>query len=346
MMRASSNPPAVPALDAATCTALLRKHGMAPNATSTIRPLGGGVSNIVFAVENQPRPLIVKQSLPRLRVADDWPAPMERLLTEAEALRLAADLTPDDVPPIAFVDHDLYALAEHRAPLDWRDWKTLLLAGIAAPAVAARLGHVLATWHNATRNRAGLPARLLDPQPYELLRLDPYYRTVARRAPDLAPTIEKYLNALRDGRSCLVHGDFSPKNVLVSPDAQRLWVIDFEVAHYGDPAFDVAFLLSHLVLKSLHRPERASGYDACAASFIRAYQHQVDPGLMPERRYILGHVGCLLLARVRGKSPAEYLDQAQRAWDLGKTLATHPVEALDDLFALRDAAHSSDTGTP
>jgi len=120
-------------------------------------------------------------------------------------------------------------------------------------------------------------------------------------------------------RRCLVHGDYSPKNVLVG--AEGLWVLDFEVAHLGDPAFDVAFMLNHLALKAIHRPDHANRYQACAQSFWRAYQCGVQPGFAGPTSYVLGHLGCLMLARVDGKSPAEYLTIAEQVRSRALALA-------------------------
>jgi aminoglycoside phosphotransferase (APT) family kinase protein len=140
-------------------------------------------------------------------------------------------------------------------------------------------------------------------------------------------------------RLCIVHGDFSPKNVLVGPEPE-LWVIDFEVAHLGDPAFDVAFLLCHLMLKSLHRPELAVGYDRCAVEFASTYQTGARAELAPQWEYVLGHVGCLLLARVEGKSPAEYLTAEERsqAQRFGEILVSGPPPSPFDLAAVRQLA--------
>jgi streptomycin 6-kinase len=149
----------------------------------------------------------------------------------------------------------------------------------------------------------------------------------------------RYVDEMQARRLCIVHGDFSPKNVLVGPEPQ-LWVIDFEVAHLGDPAFDVAFLLCHLMLKSLHRPELAVEYDRCAIEFATTYQMGARAELAPSWEYVLGHVGCLLLARVEGKSPAEYLtaEERSRAQRFGEILVSGPPASPVDLAAVRQLA--------
>jgi 5-methylthioribose kinase len=324
-------------LDDTTCLALVREHGLMTSDDITVHTLTGGVSNAVFAVTDGDRRVVVKQSMERLRVSEEWRAPVERILTEAAALHLAARLTPDRVPRPLFVDPERFVLAIEGAPTSWRDWRSALLDGQAAPTVAADLGNALATWHTATLDGHLLEDRFFDTEAFEQLRIDPYYRTVARRAPEVAKPLTDLIERMSSRRLCLVHGDFSPKNVLSSVDGTGCWVIDFEVAHFGDPSFDLAFLLSHLTLKALHRPGDAGNYDACVRAFCKAYSDAADSVLTPDWSYVLQHVAGLLLARVRGKSPASYLDNAQAsiAWDLGTAILTQRPSSVDDLSHLR-----------
>src|SRR5205823_3904230 len=141
-----------------------------------------------------------------------------------------------------------------------------------------------------------------DPEVFDQLRIDPYYRTVARRQPRLANAVEAFVRRMGATRVCMVHGDYSPKNVLVG---RGIWVIDFEVAHFGDPAFDVAFMLNHLLLKRLHLRGPGDGIENCVRRFWNGYRSSVSKRLLPDLRYVLGHVGCLMVARVDGKSPVE-----------------------------------------
>lgn len=331
-------------LDETSVVDYLAGRGLIDPETATARSLGGGVSNVVLAVEDGTRRLVLKQALPRLRVADEWLAPVDRVITEAVALELAADLTPDSVPPVLDRDAARHTLVLAQAPAEWADWKRRLLAGEVDNATADRLGTLLARWHSLTRDQTGraLPDRLADTKPFELLRVDPYHRTVARRAPEVAPAVLALVEEMADHRDCLVHGDFSPKNVLVGPRS-GCWVIDFEVAHIGDPAFDLGFLLTHLTLKAVHRPAYASLYDGSVTAFVTAYDTHVAPPLRPRWDYVLRHVACLLLARVRGKSPAEYLTPADqgRAWRLGVDLLHDPPDEPDGLIQRRQASAGS-----
>jgi 5-methylthioribose kinase len=158
-----------------------------------------------------------------------------------------------------------------------------------------------------------------------------------RRRPDLAAAIERRIERMQVCRACLVHGDFSPKNVLVPAstasvpaDGDRpLWVVDAEVAHFGDPAFDTGFMLNHLMLKAIHRPDRRDAYRACALAFWTSYEE--SGARRAEEPDTLGHLACLMLSRVHGKSRAEYLDEAGRAaaGRLGQDLLFHTPSTLE-----------------
>lgn len=313
-------------LSAATVGDYLTARGLLePGTPVTARELGGGVSNVVLAVEAGGLRCVVKRSLPRLRVAEEWLAPRERALTEAAALRLAAALTPGAVPDVLDADPDACALVVSLAPDGWRTWKELLLAGHADVTIAGRLGEVLARWHAATfASDPGIGST----EAFDALRVDPYLRTVARRHPDLATPVLAWAERLLSRPRCLVHGDFSPKNVLVGDGG--LWVIDAEVAHRGDPVFDLAFLLSHLLLKTLYRPAAAARYAECGERFWSAYRAGAPGALAPDAADVLSLAGCLLVARVDGKSPAEYLDGAERgrARERGGGLVLDPPGTL------------------
>ncbi len=294
-----------------TVGAWLEERGLVDAGASVeATELEWGVSNVVLAVHAAGLDVVVKQALPRLRVAEEWLAKRERTLTEADALRLAAEIVPGSTPEVLAVDEDACAMAIARAPDGWRNWKELLLAGEADPAVARRLGELLRAWQAATLRDDDLARRFGDIEAFDQLRVDPYHRAVMRRWPSLARPVGAYAEELLATRVCLVHGDFSPKNVLVGPDS--LWVIDFEVAHVGDPVFDPAFMLNHLMLKAIHRPADAAAYRACAEAFVSSYEYGLPWELVPDPELLAGHVGCLMLARVDGKSPAEYLTEPQR----------------------------------
>ena len=309
-------------LSATDVGAYLVRRGLFRDAAGLdVKELTGGVSCAVFAVHGEGQRVVLKQALPRLRVAEEWLVPPERAATEAQALELMTRLAPGSVPPLLDSDPNACALVIDEAPPSWRSWKADLLDGVADPAVGARLGELVALLHAGTAR-----VELGSAEWFEAGRVDPYLRTIQRRHPDLASAIGAYIERLVGTQRCVVHGDYSPKNVLAGNGG--VWVIDWEVAHRGDPAFDIAFMLNHLLLKTIHRPEARPDYEACGEAFVNAYALPVD---LP---YVLGLVGCLMLARVDGKSPAEYLTEAERerARASGMTFLTDPPASLTDTW--------------
>jgi len=308
--------------------------------SATVAELSGGVSNVVLRIRDGDIDLILKQSLPRLRVAEEWLAPQERTITEAEAMVLAANVVDDGVPTIVLSDDSAFVLAMQAAPAEWSDWKTQLMGGHVSSRVAARVGAIIGTVHRVTLDESTLSPLLRATKAFEQLRLQPYYEHAARMKPEWAPLLSELADELRTHRRCLVHGDLSPKNILAptEPASERAWIIDFEVAHLGDPRFDLAFLLTHLTMKAVHLPDQAPDLDNAARTFMDSYAAAAGPELVPDVPGTMRHVGALLLARVHGKSPAEYLTTDGRAH--AERLAAPALEGrlttLEGLFRSRE----------
>lgn len=308
----------------------LHRLGLAGEAHG-VTEITGGVSSIVLSVDIGNEHVVVKQALATLKVRDEWTASRQRAITEGTVLQKIAAVTPEAVPAVLATDPDRFVTVMRRAPDSWKPWRQALFGGQIDNAVGARLGSLLASWQQV---RVDFTASGVDPRPaFQELRIDPFYRTVAQRHPDDAELIGQFADQLEARHDCLVHGDFSPKNILVTADGSPpLWVLDWEVAHNGDPAFDIAFLLCHLLLKSVARPRLFTRIRELAGSFVTAYDQQS----MRSARwtYVFGHVGCLLLARVDGKSPAEYLSDTERAAVrlLGRTLLRHPAATVGEAW--------------
>lgn len=290
---------------------LVQRGLVPPSVRVDVVPLAGGVSNDVVAVTAPGLDAVAKQALGRLRVAEEWLADPARLDTEGRALRLAGRLLPGAVPAVLDLG-DGYLVIE-RAPGSWRTWKDVLFEGTADTGIAEVLGRSLGIWQRETAGDERVALEFGDTTAFEQLRVDPFHRTVAARHPDLAPAIHRTVEVMASSRACLVHGDYTPKNVLVDPDGSGAWVIDWEVAHYGDPTFDAAWTTGHLALKSVHRPASAPDYRAAAEVFLRSWRAELTDDLPLDEAQLVRQTGCLLLARVDGKSPADYLDPAARA---------------------------------
>ena len=209
---------------------------------------------------------MVKQSLEKLRVKDDWRSERSRIFREAEAIQaLSPVLGPETFPQIVYVGHDDYLFVMTAAPAGSATWKEALLEGQVNPGLARQAGSLLARMITASQRDPSFRTAFAERTVFDQLRIDPYYRTTAARHPDVRPLIQKLIDDSWQIRSALVHGDYSPKNMLVQDT--HVFLIDFEVVHWGDPAFDAGFLLNHLFLKAFHQPQFAGPYLSAAREF-------------------------------------------------------------------------------
>ena len=299
--------------------------------------LGGGVSNMVILAETNSGPLVLKQALARLKVKEEWLADPRRTLRESSAIDLIAPhLPPGAVPVILFEDQENCIYCMGAALSDAQDWKVLLLRGEIHAPVAAAIARILGAMIRATWNSAEWNERFGDQTVFGQLRLDPYYNFTASRHPDLSSHFERLIRMCVERRCSLVHGDFSPKNFLVSGDSAM--AIDFEVVHFGDPSFDAAFLLNHLRLKMFYLPQWAAQYADAAITFWSELRNLLPPDTGWFEAATIAHLGGLMLARIDGKSPAEYIvgeDLRNRVRQYARDLMLHPPSAIEEVFACR-----------
>lgn len=302
--------PAPAELDASMALRLLAARGIV-GASAEARVLGGGVSNIVVLVEDGSTRIVVKQSLPQLRVRDRWLADRSRIVREWQAMgELCRVLPLGRLPALQFLDAGKFLYAMEAAGPGTADWKSHLLAGRCDPAIARSAGATLGLMVRETWRDPRFASRFGDQQAFWQLRTDPYYRTIARRHPNISGAVEEWIEECSSRRVAMVHGDWSPKNLLV--DGRDIVCIDFECAHFGDPSYDAGFLLNHLILKSFHRPGSAAAYLDLARSALCWTLAMLPAQALPWfERAAMRHLALLMLARVDGKSPVEYLHRTE-----------------------------------
>ena len=326
-----------PATNPAQLDAALRRLGLLePAATARWTPLTGGVSSDIWRVELADRTVCVKRARPVLAVAAQWHAPVERNESEVGWLELAQKICPGAAPRVIGHLPDLHLFVmEYLEPAQHPVWKHELAAGRVDATFAAQVGTVLGKLHAGTANNAAIAERFATDALFHALRIEPYLDATAQAHADLAPQLEGLAARTVGNRIALVHGDVSPKNLLVGPSGPMF--LDAECAWYGDPAFDVAFCLTHLLLKCMWiRTQRVAllhSFDALTA----AYTERVtwEPVDQLESR-VATLLPALLLARIDGKSPVEYLtDEADR--DFVRTVARDLLARREpQLGAVRD----------
>ena len=316
------------------CRALVAELGLgAPEHVRSVRPLTGGVASDIALVDVAGTQVCIKFALPKLKVAADWHAPVHRNAAEYAWLKFAADLVPESAVKMLGRSETQHGFAmEFVTGDDVFLWKSALLEQAPDRGEARAVGSLLGRIHKASANPSFDRSGFENRDDFRALRIEPYLTYTAERHPGLAPFINAMAEALYDRQTALVHGDASPKNILFRGGNPIL--LDAECATMGDPAFDPAFCLNHLLLKALHLPGARARYLANVSDLWQAYSAHVD---WEARDGLEARVAALLpmlfLARVDGKSPVEYLDA--RAQEIVRVIAapliTNPPETLAEL---------------
>ena len=311
--------------------ALRRMQLVGADEVPRLDALAGGVSSVIALAHTRAGPVCIKRALAKLKVAADWFAPVERNLAEAAWMKVAARVVPAMVPRILGEDAIAMAFAmEYLDSARYPVWKAQLRDGSADVRTAHAVGAGLVAIHNATAGDEAVARTFAHDAGFHAIRLEPYLEAAARAQPECAASLRALVAVTASTRRALVHGDVSPKNILVGPAGPVF--LDAECAWYGDPAFDLAFCLNHLLLKcvwsSRHAALHLASFDALAAAYLA--QVGWEPTAAMEARAARLLPG-LLLARIDGKSPVEYLqsaDDRERVRRFAKAQLADPVARL------------------
>jgi aminoglycoside phosphotransferase (APT) family kinase protein len=294
---------------------LLRQAGLPVDRPLEVAPLSGGVSSDIVRVRlADGTEVCAKRALPKLKVAADWRVPTERNQYEVGWFRKANTVVPGSAPAVLAADAASgIALLAYLSPERYVLWKEELLAGHTDCALARQVAETVGQIHAATMNDAGTARAFATDALFNAIRLDPYLRATAARHPGLAPRILAVVDLVSGTHCALVHGDLSPKNILVERATRNPVILDAECAWYGDPAFDAAFCMNHLVLKAIHLPAQRRALLAEARLFFDAWLAVLPvTARQTMERHVAALLPCLMLARADGKSPVEYLDATEQ----------------------------------
>jgi len=306
-----------------------------PNETPRLTNLAGGVSNRTVLLERpNGESWVLKQALERLRVQAEWHSDPRRIEREALGIQTLGQIAPPGtIVPLIFLDPTHHLLAMQAVPQPHENWKSMLMSGRIDPDHVRQFARLLSSIHSAGFQHRDEYAPQFDDRSYfESLRLEPYYVYSAERMPAVEPFINQLVADTRATRYTLVHGDYSPKNVLVHNG--RLVLLDHEVIHFGDGAFDLGFALTHLLSKAnALRPHREE-FVASTKLFWETYRAAViapDPDALEPRA--VRHTLACLLARCIGRSPLEYLGPpaAAKQANAASSLMDHPPDTVDQL---------------
>jgi fructosamine-3-kinase len=308
--------------------AYLRHAGhIKPNEQIKVSVLQGGVSNKTMLVHMNSATWVLKQALEKLRVKVDWFSDPVRIHREALGLRHLSTIIPGCIPEFMFEDFENHILGMAAIPEPYQNWKSKLLARNLHEHHVAQFANILANIHSQSyQNSRTLAEVFSDTGFFESLRLEPYYLFAATQVPQARQFLHALVQETRLQKHSLVHGDYSPKNILIFQD--KLILLDYEVIHWGDPAFDVGFALTHLLSKAHYL--RSESFLEAAGLFWQSYFHQ-DYGNHFECRCVQHTLGCLL-ARVAGRSPLEYLTEVQKNHQRDITLSLLETRTIHQLI--------------
>ncbi len=294
-----------------------------------IQELTGGVSNRTFWIERVDNTAwVLKQAREKLKVDVDWFCSPERIQREALGMRWLEQLAPPDaITPMVFEDRENHLLVMQAVPHPHENWKTMLMRGELDFNAVEQFGRLLGNVHKKSREQANELSLVFDGRSYfEDLRLEPYYGYTASQVYKARDFLQSLISETRSIRQALVHGDYSPKNVLVHNG--KLVLLDHEVIHWGDPAFDIGFSLTHFLSKALHLEPYRQRFVEGAKRYWEIYSATTDPALLAsewEARAVRHTLACML-ARVAGRSKLEYLSNAER--ELQQSILTQLIHHL------------------
>jgi aminoglycoside phosphotransferase (APT) family kinase protein len=292
------------------------KHSrrISQNEQVEIHNLRGGVSNKTVLVRRPTRESwVIKQALPKLRVDVDWFSDPARIHREALALQHLPELAPPGtITPLIFHDREQNLLAMAAVPDPHNNLKSLFLSHHIVEDHLYQFGRLIGSIHLKSTSRTDLHELFEDRSFFESLRIEPYYRYTAQQLPPAAAALQRIIETTYSRRLCLVHGDYSPKNILVHEG--KLILLDHEVIHFGDPAFDIGFALAHLLSKAHHIPSYREKFISAAHIFWTAYTTTIAPAAWSRDidPHAAAHGAACLLARVAGRSKLEYLSAEER----------------------------------
>ncbi len=324
--------------EAAEIVASLVRMGLiSADERTNLQPLAGGISSLIVRATTSHGDLCIKRALPQLRVPVEWRVPVDRNSAEVGWMRIADQAAPGSVPAILGEDPVGKAFA-----MDWLDpqrypvWKSQLLEGNICTKTAGAVADKLSRVHNACARDADIARRFANDDIFFAIRLDPYFNAAALAHQDCREPLRALVKRTASTKLTLVHGDVSPKNILVGPKGPLL--LDAECAWYGDPAFDLAFCLTHLCLKCVWRRQSTTNYLTCFDAFasISLSQCKWEPTADLEAR-TCALVAGMLLARVDGKSTVEYITKDHDKNRIRRFAREHLQRTPSKLEAMRAA---------
>lgn len=312
---------------------MLGRELTGPGDGHSIHYCKGGVSGTVVFIERPGKtPLIIKQALAQLKVAETWTCDPNRMGIEYDSNKIYHELMPENAPEVYFYDQENYIYGREAVPDNCEMWKADLMSGLLDFEVARKSIETLVVVHNKCARNTKVAERFADKTIFYGLRISPYIEFIVQKHPQLKDAADRVIRELMESSITLIHGDYSPKNIMVV--GRGISVLDYEVAHYGHPAFDLAFFSNHFILKSIKFPAFAGAFLNMLRYMTDFYLEHMDS--MDKKEFedcTIRTLALLMIARVDGKSPVEYLAGDPDKQQIVREIAFDLLEQKADSFS-------------
>ena len=283
-----------------------------------IKRLKGGVSCEVYKAKTIKNTYCIKRALPKLLVKKDWYVKTNRIKYEYLWLKHCKKLLPKSIPKIyKFDEKSKYLILEYLNEKKFLNLKSEFLKGKINYKLINKIGKNLSIIHNNSTKKNIEKKFSPNFRNFYDLRLDAYFNEVKRVHPNLSSFVNNINKQYKENRTTLVHGDMSPKNILFYKNEIKF--LDAETSNFGDPVFDVVFFTNHLLIKSIYLPNKKN-------QFLKAYKNFIDTYISNSNcedkkfffRRCLNMIPLMLIARVDGKSPVEYVTSVKMKNEIRK----------------------------
>jgi 5-methylthioribose kinase len=264
-------------------------------------------------------------------VQQDWYVPVIRNYYEYMWYLEVDKIVPEITPKILYANEKPYFFVmEYYDPKKYPLWKNELFNLKLDNKFAKNFAIKLANIHNITFNNKTIANNFNTSELFEDLRINPYIRSTAILHNDVSEELLSIADNLYNTNLALVHGDISPKNILIN-NSQPIF-LDAECAWYGDPAFDISFCLNHIILKSLVlesiQKELISYFNIISHNYLR---NIMSNDLEKYEKRIIALLSALMLSRIDGKSPVEYITsdkKKEKVRSFSKFILKNPINSL------------------
>ncbi len=272
-----------------------------------VEPLKGGVSCEIYKVDTTTNSYCIKKALKKLRVEKDWYADPIRSYYEYLWLKKTKKILPSSIPEvISYNRMKNYLIIEYLNMSRYSNLKEDLLKGKVDLDNLNKIAKKLLYIHKNLKSNYNKKIFQTHNFNFIKLRINPYLLELNKTYPELKKYINETVNLLRNNQHTVIHADFTPKNILVSKNKQI--ILDAETANYGDPSFDIVSLINHLIIKLLFVNKNKKNFVLALKKIFNTYHSNVT---WEEKQDIIKRsltlLPLMMLARVDGKSPVEYI---------------------------------------